>query len=48
MNLNDMVMVSVDDHVVAIRSERREGDRKGSVKASDLQKIASAGTRTGD
>jgi len=48
MNLNDIVMVSIDGHDVAIRSQRREGDRKGSVKASDLQRVASAGTRTGD
>jgi hypothetical protein len=46
MNLNDMV--SVDGHDVAIRSQRREGVAKGSVRASHLQKMASAGTRTGD
>jgi predicted TIM-barrel fold metal-dependent hydrolase len=38
----------VEGHDVAIKSQRRDGEQKGSVKASDLMKMASAGARTGD
>jgi predicted TIM-barrel fold metal-dependent hydrolase len=33
----------VEGHDVSIKSQRREGQQKGGIKASDLQKMASAG-----